>query len=235
MSKPKKKPLKIILGIVVFITLPSLLFCAYIYFKHHEELPFGTEGKQADELAQKMVKALNKKAYDSTNTFEWTFKSRRHYKWEKHKNCAEVYWEDNKVKLFFDDSTLNQAYVHSFKVDGELAEELITKAIKHYKNDSFWVFAPYQVFDTNVKRALVNTTRGKALLITYKDTNESYLWHLDNEGKPITFKMWTPKSPVDGLEASWSDWTTTDTNAQVPTFHKILFFGMEITDIKGTH
>ncbi|TYA78763.1 hypothetical protein [Seonamhaeicola marinus] len=234
MSKKKKKPLKILFGLVIFITLPSLLFCGYIYFKHHEELPTGLEGEKADILATKMLDALNKKAFDSTNVFEWTYKSRRHYKWEKLKNCCEVYWEDKKVKLFFDNSTPNQAYVHSFKVDGELADELIKDAKKYFHKDAFWVFAPYRVFDDNVKRAYVNTAQGKALLVTYPNRG-AYLWHLDNNGTPKSFKMWDDQTPIDGLEASWNTWTTTETGAKLPTGHEILFFGMEITDIKGMY
>ncbi len=232
MSKTKKKPLKIILGIVIFITLPSILFLGFIYFKYSEDIPTGVTGFKADVLANKMLDVLNKKAFDNTNIFEWTYKGKRHYKWEKHKNCSEVYWESYKVKLNFSDSTLNQVYVHSFKVDGELANDLIQEAKKYYKNDSFWVFAPYQVFDKGVKRAVVNTTQGKALLVTYS-SGDSYLWHLDETGKPTSFKMWDKQSPIDGLEASWTDWTTTETGVELPTFHKFLFFGIEITDIKG--
>ena len=234
LSKSKKNPFKIALGVVIFFTLPSLLFFAFVYFKYSEELPIGIENEKANTLATKMLTSLNKKAYDSTNVFEWTFKSKRHYKWEKYKNCCEVYWADNKVKLNFEDNTLNQAFVHSFKVDGELADELIKKASKYYKNDSFWVFAPYRIFDEGVKRALVTTAQGDALLVTYK-SGDSYLWQLDSSGKPTGFKMWTSQFPIDGLETSWTDWATTETGVQLPTFHKTLFFGMEITDIKGTY
>ena len=35
------------------------------------------------------------------NVFEWTFKSKRHYNWEKSKNECEVFWQDHKVRLNF--------------------------------------------------------------------------------------------------------------------------------------
>jgi hypothetical protein len=44
--------------------------------------------------------------------------------------------------------------------------------------------------------------------------------------------MWVDILPINGLEASWSDWTTTDTGAELPTFHKLLAFGLEIEDVK---
>ncbi len=210
-----------------------MIFFAFLYFKYNENLPNARVSEKADVLASKMTKALNKQAFDSTKVFEWTFKSKRHYKWEKHKNECEVYWKDHKVRLNFDDSTLNQAYVHSFKVDGELAEELTQKAHQYFRNDTFWVFAPYMVFDEGVKRGLVNTPEGEALLVTY-NSGDSFLWELDDSGKPMCFKMWTKELPIDGLEASWSDWTTTESGVLLPTYHNILFFGMEISDIKGT-
>lgn len=224
-----KKILKIILGTVIFLTLPSLLFFGFLYFKYNEDLPQGTEGKQADAVATKMLIALNYEAFVSTEVFEWTYKKRRHYKWEKSKNNCDVYWKQYKVNLDLKDENNHQAYVHSFQVDGDLAEKLIKKAIKYYKNDSFWVFAPYRIFNQNTKRELI----GNDLLVTYSNGN-SYLWQLDDNGMPNSFKMWTSELPIKGLEASWTDWANTETGVYLPTFHKILFFGMEISDIKGT-
>jgi hypothetical protein len=57
---------------------------------------------------------------------------------------------------------------------------------------------------------------------------------LDESGKPLSFRMWTSITPIQGLEASWEHWTTTESGAQLPTLHKILFLGIELRDIKGT-
>jgi hypothetical protein len=46
--------------------------------------------------------------------------------------------------------------------------------------------------------------------------------------------MWTSILPIDGLEATWENWITTESGAQLPSFHKLLFLGLEIEDIKGT-
>jgi len=47
--------------------------------------------------------------------------------------------------------------------------------------------------------------------------------------------MWTSILPIDGLEASWTNWTTLDNGVLLPTFHKFMFFGLEITDIKTSN
>ena len=232
-----KKILKITTGAIIFLALPSLLFFGFLYFKYNEDLPTGIEGEKADTIAYKMLDALNYEAYKSTNTIEWTFKKRHHYKWNKSKNTCEVYWKEYKVSLDLNDNSKSKVYIHGFIIDSDLSDELIEKAINYFNNDSFWLVAPYKVFDDGVERRLVKTENKDAVLVTYTSggstPGDSYLWLLDDNDKPKAFKMWTSILPIGGLEASWSDWTTTESGAQLPTFHKLLVLGLEITDIKG--
>lgn len=232
-----KRSLKIFFGVVVFFTLPSILFFSLLYFKYNEELPQGIQGEEADLLAKNMLASLNHEAYKATKHIEWTFKKRHHYEWNKTNSSCKVYWKEYRVDLDLNNPSNHQAFVHSFNVHGELADELIEKAIKYFNNDSFWLVAPYKVFDKGTERRLVNLPNNKqGLLITFttggSTPGDSYLWLFDESGKPKSFKMWTSILPIDGLEASWSDWVTTSTEAQLPTFHKLLFLGIEIEDIK---
>jgi len=239
--KPKKikRLAKITTGVILFFTLPSLLFFGYLYFKHNEDLPQGIQGSEADAIAHRMLESLNYEAYKQTTDIEWTFKNRRHYIWDKEQNICSVHWKDFKVVLHLNFPDRSKAYIHSFDVLDEQRDELVSKALKYFNNDSFWLVAPYKIFDPGVERRSVTLENGdKALLVTYTSggntPGDSYLWQFDTTGKPISFKMWTSLLPIDGLEASWSDWTTTVTGAQLPTFHKLLFMGLEIKNIKGT-
>ena len=234
-----KKTLKIIAGIIVFITLPSLLFFGYLFFKYDEDLPHGIQSVEAETLAVKMLDALNYEAYKKTNYIEWTFKSKHHYKWEKDKKICTVYWKDYKVVLYLNQLENSKVYVHNFSVKGEKEKELLEKAIKYFNNDSFWLVAPYKIFDTGTERRLVNLKNGeKALLITYTSggstPGDSYLWKFDTKGKPKSFKMWVSSLPLKGVEASWDHWITTKSGAQLPNFHKIMFLGLEMGEVKGT-
>ncbi|WP_158849052.1 hypothetical protein [Algibacter sp. L1A34] len=232
-----KRILKIVTGIIIFLTLPTLLLFGFLYFKYNEELPTGTKGKQADELAKNMLRALDFEAYKNTDYIEWTFKNRHHFKWQKNENKCDVFWKDYRVALDLNNLSLSKAYIHGFVTDNEIADELKEKALNYFNNDSFWVVAPYKVFDSGTERRLVKLTNNKSgLLITYNSggstPGDSYLWLLDDNFKPTAFKMWTSILPIDGLEASWRDWKTTETGALLPTFHQLLFLGLEIDHLK---
>ena len=233
-----KKSIKILLGVVIFFTLPSLLYFGYIYFKYHEDIPVGIEGQVADDLAIKMLDALDYEAYQNTKYIEWTHRKKRRYQWDKANNICTVNWKEYKVDLHLEFPERSKAYIHSFNVIDEQRDVLVQQAIDLFNNDSFWVVAPYKVFDDGVVRKVVKYEGKDALLVTYtkggSTPGDSYLWILDAENKPIKFKMWTSLLPMDGLEATWSDWTTTESGAQLPTFHKVLLMGIEMDHIKGT-
>ncbi|RLJ60898.1 hypothetical protein CLV86_2747 [Lacinutrix venerupis] len=231
-----KRILKIIIGVIVFFTLPTLLLYGFLYFKYNEALPVGKEAG-SETLALKMLNALNYEAYKSTDYIEWTFKKRHHFKWNKAENTCEVYWKNYKVNLDLNDSSKSEVFKNDTKTEGENSKELIEKAISYFNNDSFWLVAPYKVFDDGTQRTIVTLENGEeALLVTYNSggstPGDSYLWHLDNTGKPKSFQMWTSILPIDGLEATWNDWTTTKTGAMLPTFHKFMILGIEIEGIK---
>lgn len=233
-----KKPIKIIAGVIIFLTLPSLLFIGFIYFKYSEDLPVGVQGIEADALAQNMLDALDYEAYQKTKYIEWTYQNKRRYKWEKSNDMCTVHWNEYKVELHLKFPERSKAYIHNFNVVGEQRDELVEDALKYFNNDSFWLVAPYKIFDDGVERSLVKVDGKDALLATYTKggttPGDSYLWQFDASGKPVSFRMWTDLLPMDGLEASWTDWTTTESGTQLPTLHKVLFMGFQLTHIKAT-
>lgn len=239
MALKTKKILKIVAGLIVFLTLPTVLLFGFLYFKYDEDLPVGQPGEKAEILATKMLSALDYEAYQSTNYLEWTFKNRHHFKWNKKENNCDVYWKNYRVHLNFNSIDKSEAFENDIKITGEEANELIENATKLFNNDSFWLVAPYKIFDPGTERSIVTLKNGKqALMVTYTSggstPGDSYLWHLDPNSKPTSFQMWVDILPIGGLEATWDQWTTTESGAQLPTFHKFLFVGLEITDVKGT-
>ena len=233
-----KKGLKIIAGILIFFTLPTLLLFGFMYLKYNEDLPKGLEGEQADQLATMMLETLNEAAYLNTDYLEWTFKGAHHYKWYKSDGTCEVYWDNFTVILDLENNKNSTVFVAEHIYNGIEKQKYVNKAQNYFNNDSFWLIAPYKVFDQGVERRLVKTEDHKdALMVTYTSggstPGDSYLWHFDDQGLPKSYQMWVDILPINGLEATWENWIITESGAKLPTFHKLLFIGIEIGDVKG--
>jgi len=70
MAVKPKKIAKIIAGVIIFLTLPTLILFGFLYLKYNENIPTGVQGEQADALAYKMLDALAYEAYNTTNYIE---------------------------------------------------------------------------------------------------------------------------------------------------------------------
>ncbi len=225
-----KKIVKIIGVLVVLVAIVLVV----LHFKNNESLPQGKQGPQADTLATKMLNALNYEAYKNTRFIEWSFRGKHFYKWDKKENIVEITWDENKVVLHTKNPEESTVLVNDNKVDNK---ELLQKAIDYFNNDSFWLVAPYKVFEEGIERRVVNYEGKEALLITYttggSTPGDSYLWILDNTGKPTRFKMWVSIIPTGGVEASWSDWITTESGALLPSQHETSLGILSLGTVKG--
>ena len=213
-----KKILKII-GLLITVTiLATVLYC----FAKNESLPSGTPGKEAEELAEKMMSAINKRAFDHTEILEWSFKGKHHYVWKKQQGLVDVSWDSISVTVNLND------YSKSIGTSSELIET----AINFFNNDSFWLIAPYKVFDDGVERSIVKVNNKDALLIKYTSggttPGDSYLWILDENYVPVSFKMWTQIIPIGGVSATWNDFITSGSGIKLPTSHTLSLFGIKI-------
>ena len=240
MPKPNKtkRILKIIAGVIIFFTLPTLLFIGFMYVKYDEDIPEGIEGTEANQLATQMLDALNEEAYLNTDYLEWTFKGIHHYKWYKTDKSCEVSWDSITVILDLENHDNSKVFAGQEEYNGIEKHDYIHKAEAYFNNDSFWLVAPYKVFDPGTERRLVTTEDGKkSLLVTYTTggttPGDSYLWHFDESGKPKSYQMWVDILPIDGLEASWDNWITTESDAILPTTHKLLVLDLDMGDVKG--
>lgn len=220
-----KKFLKIIVGFILLIVGFGMIY----YFINNEALPEGKKGKEADALAIKMFNAINHEAYDNTEILKWSFRNKHFYTWHKQQNIVHISWDQYKVTLHTKNPEKSELYI-----DGKFSnnKELIKKAESYFNNDSFWLIAPFKIFDSGTERSIVKHEGKDALMITYttggSTPGDSYLWILDENYFPTAYKMWTSIIPIGGVRGSWSDWKKTEAGIKLPTKHKLSLFGMEI-------
>ena len=219
---------------IILLLLVSVI-CFY-YCANNESLPEGKQGIEADTLASKMLEALNYDAYENLDVLEWSFRGKHFYKWYKKEHIVAVSWDNNKVILHTNEQEKSEVFINDIKIENK---EVLSNAIAFFNNDSFWLVAPYKVFDAGTERRIVNYKNKDALLITYRSSGttpgDSYLWILNEKFLPTSYKMWTSIIPIGGIFATWSDWKNTEAGIKLPTQHKLSLFGVEISmgEVKG--
>ena len=203
----------------------------------HEPKPEGIEGAEAEELAKKMLSAINQPAWDTTGVVQWTFRGTNSYLWDRKRDLVEVKWENFRA-LLDTDTGKGRVWENQAELEGEVKTKMLQKAIALFYNDSFWLNAPAKVFDGGTTQSIVTTDDGKKSLMVHYSSGgvtpgDSYLWNLDESGLPISYKMWVSIIPIGGLEFSWSDWTSLETGAKIATMHHQKYLDIPITDLKG--
>ncbi len=225
-----------ILGIVLAILLVIVLVTGWVA---HEPLPEGKSGPAADTLAQKMLNALNHDRYQVTRYLEWSFQGGRNtYQWDKVKGVCTVQWSDYEVTLNLTDPSQSKVVKSGKLLTGKDSKKGIEKALAFFNNDSFWLVAPYKVFDEGTTRSIVDLEDGtQGLLVSYTrggtTPGDSYLWLLNDDGFPYAYKMWVKIIPVGGVEATWDDWLVTQSGAFLPKSHQLGPITLDMGEIKG--
>ena len=111
---------------------------------------------------------------------------------------VRVQWDENDVTL-----DLNQGM--------ENYDATEYQAYEYFINDSFWLVAPFKVRDKGVTRSTVELKNGRGLLVSYSSggltPGDSYLWIINNDGFPTSWKLYTSNVPIGGLEIGWGGWT----------------------------
>lgn len=222
-----KKGIRIILKVVAAILLLGLIAFGILYAIYNQALPQGTSGLEADALAAKMLTAVNNEQYLKTRFLEWSFAKGKHqYKWDKENGKVEVSWDNYKVKLNLNTPNKSSAFENNSELVGSNKEEVISTALAYFNNDSFWLVAPFKVFDKGVKRSLVTLDNGSSgLFVTYEEggttPGDSYLWKLQENGFPESYLMWVDIIPIGGIEATWDDWHVMENGLFLPASHKL--------------
>lgn len=199
-----------------------------------ESLPDAKPGAEAEALADRMLEAVNKEAWDSLGYIQWSFMDRAHYVWDKQNHKVQVKWDDVKV-LLDPDEIDGMAWEDGREVEDPSA--YLEEAFERFCNDAFWMNAFVKVRDPGTRRGLVEQDGRQGLLVTYESggvtPGDSYLWWLDETGRPESFQMWVSIVPVGGMEFSFEEWDTLYNGALVAKQHQSSMMNVEIKNIKA--
>jgi hypothetical protein len=230
-----RKLLKI-LGVILVLLIVGF---GCLYFVYNEKLPEGQSGPEADKLAQKMLNSLNYETYQQTRFLEWSFQGGAHkYKWDKQKAMVEVKWDNYLVQLDLISKKSSLVFKDKERLNENESASIIADALDYFNNDSFWLVAPYKVFDNGTQRSIVPLEDGlNGLLVTYASggstPGDSYLWILQPNGFPKSYKMWVKIIPIGGIEATWDDWAIMESGAYLPKTHKLGPLELSMGDVRG--
>jgi hypothetical protein len=225
-----------ILKILIGLSAVVLIGFGAIYFFNNEDKPTGKRGPEAEQLTQKMFDAIGYEAWQEIDYIAWNFADRQQYVWDKKRHLVQVKWGDTEVLL--DPSEVSGvAIVDGVTLSEEESYNTIKKAWDFFNNDSFWLNAPALARQPGTTRSVVTTEGGdKQLLITYTSggstPGDSYLWELDENGRPVSYKMWVKIIPVGGVGFTWEGWKDLGNGAMLATKHVGPGFTLHLTDIK---
>jgi hypothetical protein len=237
--KFRNKKMKIIFKILLIFLGLLLVSITVLYFDYNEPLPEGKNSDKAAIIAHKMLDAINIDAYQKAKYFEWSFAGGSHnYKWDKQNGKVTVSWDNKLVKLNLNDLNKSEVFENGAAVIGASKSELITKATDYFNNDSFWLVAPFKVFDKGTTRSIVDLEDGtKGLMVTYGSggttPGDSYVWKLNEKGLPISYQMWVKIIPVGGLKATWDNWKKMENGVYLPSSHKLGPITLSMGDIRS--
>ncbi|WP_299681983.1 hypothetical protein [uncultured Tenacibaculum sp.] len=204
------------------------------------EINMGTpkaSNPKSDRLANKILKAIKHDAYKTTNTLEWSFGGRRAYKWNKKEHIAEVTWDSTMVILHPNNIEKSTIYFNG-KLSESKDKAIIKKAEDYFNNDSFWLVAPHKLFEPGIIRTVKEVDGKEALLVKYTTggttPGDSYLWALDENYIPTSYKMYVPSMKMEGVPATWEDWITTESGTLLPKMHRFGKNGeLSMGEVKG--
>jgi len=221
-----------VLGVILVVLLVAVV--VLVLTLRHAPTPT-TAGPEAEALAKEMVRAVDGDAWSRTGAVRWVVMGRKHL-WDRQRGLARVEWRGNRVLL--DTATQKgRAWRNGAELpDGPDKAELVHKAYALWINDSFWLNPVVKAFDDGTSRARGTVDGKRALLVSYASggltPGDKYLWILDDQARPVAWRLWVKILPVGGLQFSWEGWTKLPTGAWVATSHKALGIdAVHLTDL----
>lgn len=201
-----------------------------------EEIPESTNDNLATSIAKQIEAATGKADFDNFRYLRWSTIRNHSFVWDKTQKQVIVHFSDYKVLLNLDHLDSSRVFEEEHLTDNKKVA-IIQKAYSHFCNDSFWLIAPYKLFDEGVQRTLVKRGSKNQLMITFASggvtPGDSYLWYLDDNHLPTGVQMWTQKIPVDGIYITWENFKVVSGTSQIALDHKFGPINIKIENLEA--
>lgn len=221
-----------VLGVLVAL-LAVFVLGAWLLYRH--PMPAAAHG-DADALARRMLAAVHADDWARTGAVRWTFFNGDRHLWDRTRSLDRFEHGDQRVLIDLN-TRRGAAWRGDRALSGAELDAALDTAWRRWINDSFWLNPVVKAFDEGVTRSVVRVEGRDALLLRYRSggvtPGDSYLWLLDENGRPRAWRMWVSVIPVGGMEASWEGWTRLSTGALVATRHTLGPRRMELRDVAG--
>jgi hypothetical protein len=198
--------------------------CASTPFPDHAK-----PGPAADELAHRIERAIDKRAWDRTGAISWVFGGFNRHLWDRRRNFARVELIGG-TTVWIDLSThRGLASRGGEPICGDDLADALDSGYRAWINDSFWLNPLVKLFDDGVERKRAELLSGRpgasGLIVQYTKggvtPGDTYLWIVSSSGRPRAWRMWVSVLPVGGVEATWEDWTRVETGAWISRKHRV--------------
>lgn len=180
--------------------------------------PTGSDSEAAEAMADRMLASLHAEAWERTGAVRFRLREGRPLLlWDRARGFVEARFDDGRrAQLSLDDRAV-VAWRGEARLDDDDAADAGEDVYRAFANDTFWLAAPFKVRDPGTRRSVVEVEGERQLLVEYGSggvtPGDAYLWRLDDEGRPVSWRMWVKIIPIGGVEVGWGDWVTTPTGA----------------------
>jgi hypothetical protein len=197
--------------------------------------PTGVAGSEAEDLAHRLVAAVDGDAWERTGAVRWTMPNGYSHLWDRRRNLDRV--DHGRDEILIDLSTHAGRALHDGAVVAD-PKKLLDRAYAAWVNDSFWLNPVVKAFDDGTSRQLVADADGApGVLVTYSTggltPGDAYLWEPGPDGRPAAWRMWVSVLPIGGIRVTWDGWQQLATGAWVSTVHRWPFFTFKVSDVAG--
>lgn len=213
-----------------FVRLVIPLFAALAL--HCSSLPVGQPGAEAENLAERMLKAADYDKWQATAAVSFVFRDDEKIFWDKKRKLVEAEFKGKLVQ--FSEITGKSLCFEGERRLMDECPELTEKAVKRFYNNTFWLNPVFHIKAPGTERALVEKEK---LLVSFKSggstPGDSYLFTLDNEGKVAEMAMWVSILRIKGTRAIFGDYRVTETGVRIAHHHKLYsLVSVDLSEVK---